>query len=244
MRSSRTALTRSQPGPSTIESVLLHFLAAPRREDDLGIAPREPPGSTMRSLRESGLSRKLREDRSAAGDGRRAPRPSGCPRSAARPILRRTLAGADGKRRRRRRGCDRGPRFQSIARARSASAGSRPAPPSIRIIWRISRDAALVERHDVRCRGGPARAPRSACRSENASTRSGFSASILSNFALMNADDLRLLPRLGRADGVARDADDAIALAQQVERLGRLLGQADDAARILVSIHLIGSWFI
>ena len=41
--------------------------------------------------------------------------------------------------------------------------------------------------------------------------------------------DLRLLPRLGRARGVARHADDPVPLAEQVERLGRLLRQADDA---------------
>ena len=41
---------------------------------------------------------------------------------------------------------------------------------------------------------------------------------------------LRLLARFRRAHGVARDADDAIALAEQVERFGRLFRQADDAA--------------
>ena len=42
---------------------------------------------------------------------------------------------------------------------------------------------------------------------------------------------LRLLPRLRRPHRVAGDADDAIALAEQVERLGGLFGEADDAAR-------------
>ena len=41
--------------------------------------------------------------------------------------------------------------------------------------------------------------------------------------------DLRLLPRFRRPHRVAGHADDAIALAEQVQRLGRLFGQADDA---------------
>ena len=41
----------------------------------------------------------------------------------------------------------------------------------------------------------------------------------------------RLGAHLGRSHGVARDADDAILLAQQVESLDRLLGQADQALR-------------
>jgi hypothetical protein len=44
--------------------------------------------------------------------------------------------------------------------------------------------------------------------------------------------DARLLaPRPWRPHGEARDADDAPVLRQEVERLGRLLGQADDAVR-------------
>ena len=72
----------------------------------------------------------------------------------------------------------------------------------------------------------------SACRSEKPSTRSGASASILSKRAWMNADTRGFWPRLGRPHRVAGDADDAVACAEQVERLGRLLGQADDAPRI------------
>ena len=43
-------------------------------------------------------------------------------------------------------------------------------------------------------------------------------------------DTARLLPRFGRPDRVAGDADDAIAFTEEVERLGGLFGQADDAA--------------
>jgi len=39
---------------------------------------------------------------------------------------------------------------------------------------------------------------------------------------------------LGGEKGVTRDADDAVLLAQQVEDLGGLFGQADDAARVEV----------
>ena len=38
-----------------------------------------------------------------------------------------------------------------------------------------------------------------------------------------------LLPRARRPHGVARDADDAPLLAEEVQRLGAFLGQADDA---------------
>jgi hypothetical protein len=40
-----------------------------------------------------------------------------------------------------------------------------------------------------------------------------------------------LPPCLGRADGIAADADDAVLLAEQVERLDGLLGETDDALR-------------
>jgi hypothetical protein len=48
---------------------------------------------------------------------------------------------------------------------------------------------------------------------------------------------LRLEPRFGRTHGVPGDADDALTLAEEVERLGRLFGQTDDARRI--SRHLV-----
>ena len=44
--------------------------------------------------------------------------------------------------------------------------------------------------------------------------------------------DLRFLAaRLRRPHGKAGNADDAVGLAQRVERFGRLLGEADDTAR-------------
>jgi hypothetical protein len=46
--------------------------------------------------------------------------------------------------------------------------------------------------------------------------------------------DARFAARLGRPDGIARHADHALALAEQVERLGRFFGEADDAARIAI----------
>ena len=70
----------------------------------------------------------------------------------------------------------------------------------------------------------------SACRSEKPSTRSGSSSRILSVLAERNAARPRFLAaRAGGPHGVARDADDAALLAQQVQSLGRLLGEADDA---------------
>ena len=55
--------------------------------------------------------------------------------------------------------------------------------------------------------------------------------------------DLGLRSRLRRTDRVARHADDAMALAEQVQRFGRLFGQADDA--IGISGHQVGSpWLV
>ena len=48
----------------------------------------------------------------------------------------------------------------------------------------------------------------------------------------MKADTRGFCPRLRRPHRVAGHADDPIALAEKIKRLGRLLGQADDALRI------------
>ena len=72
----------------------------------------------------------------------------------------------------------------------------------------------------------------SACRSENARTRSGFSASILSNRALMNADTLGFSAPPAAAPCSPR-CRRRVAFAEQIQRLGRLLGEADDAVRVL-----------
>ena len=71
----------------------------------------------------------------------------------------------------------------------------------------------------------------SACRSENARIRSGFERLDLFVARVQERRDLRLLARLRRTHGVAGDADDTIALAEQIERLGGLFGQADDSVR-------------
>src|SRR5215467_3576205 len=71
-----------------------------------------------------------------------------------------------------------------------------------------------------------------AWRSENVRTRSGCSARILSIFA-----DVKALTRgfsrraCGGAHDVARDTHDAVLLAEQVERLDGLFGEADNSAR-------------
>ena len=72
----------------------------------------------------------------------------------------------------------------------------------------------------------------SACRSENASTRSGRNASIFRDVGRGEGADARLVaPRLGRPHRVAGNADDAVLPAQEIERLDGFLGQADDPAR-------------
>src|SRR4030095_15018291 len=70
----------------------------------------------------------------------------------------------------------------------------------------------------------------------------------LANAVDLRADErrhLRLLaPRTRRPHREARDADDAPVLFEQIQCLGRLLREADDAARIVVGradIHTHGS---
>ena len=72
----------------------------------------------------------------------------------------------------------------------------------------------------------------SACRSEKASTRSGFEGFDLVGPRVQERRDARLAARFGWAHRVTRHADHAIALAEQVEDLGRFLGQAHDARRV------------
>ena len=52
---------------------------------------------------------------------------------------------------------------------------------------------------------------------------------------------LGLAPGLRRTHGVARDPDDAVPFAEQIQRLGGFLGEADDAMRILSSMVPLGS---
>jgi hypothetical protein len=72
----------------------------------------------------------------------------------------------------------------------------------------------------------------SACRSENVRTRSSFSARIFSIFA-----DVKALTRgfsrraCGGAHDVTGDADDAVLLAERVQRFDGLFSQADYSAR-------------
>ena len=49
--------------------------------------------------------------------------------------------------------------------------------------------------------------------------------------AEMKAETRLLLARLRRPHGIAGDADDAVLLAQKIERFGGFLGEADDARR-------------
>src|SRR3981189_82065 len=103
---------------------------------------------------------------------------------------------------------------------------------------------------------GNSSATMSACKSENARTRSGSSARILGISAEVKAltrgfsrracggGDTQpgtprdegaaprlLAPRLRRAHDIAGNSDDAVLLAEQVQGLDGLLGQTDDPAR-------------
>ena len=72
----------------------------------------------------------------------------------------------------------------------------------------------------------------SAWRSEKREDQIGLERLDLVEARVDERRDLRLLPRLRRPHGVAGDADDAIALAEQIQRLGRFFGEADDARRV------------
>ena len=102
----------------------------------------------------------------------------------------------------------------------------------MRIICRISATAALVERHD-RDAAPHELAPRIGLQIGEGEHQVRLQRVDLVELRVDERGDLRLLPRLGRSHGVARHADDAVALSEQVERLSRFLGQADDAGGVL-----------
>ena len=101
--------------------------------------------------------------------------------------------------------------------------------PSVRIIAKMPATSRWLNA----CTATPARissAAMSACRSENVSTRSGSSARIFGTSARDERRHPRLLPPHPlRPHRIARHADDAPLLAEQIQRLHRLFGQADDA---------------
>ena len=225
---SRTARIRSQP-VALDDRALLHRLPAPRRDDDLGILRQRPPpggrSGPSPATRGAAPGRSARRRRS-----RPARPPSRCRRSAARPIPRRTRADG-GAARAAPRGCRRA-RARAMRPASSAASCRPTSAPTIRIICRISatlRWLNVIDRvaaanqlgGDVRLQIGE-----------------GEDQVRLQRLDLVEArvDErrhLRLAPRLGRPHGVARDADDAVAFAEEIQRLGRFLGEADDAMRIL-----------
>jgi hypothetical protein len=72
----------------------------------------------------------------------------------------------------------------------------------------------------------------SACKSEKAKHEIGLQRNDLRNVRRDKPGSARLLlPRLRRPHRVAGDADDAVLLAEEVEGLGGLFGQTDDALR-------------
>ena len=81
----------------------------------------------------------------------------------------------------------------------------------------------------------------SACRSEKARTRSGVEGLDLVGPRVQERRDPRLAASFGWPHRVTRHADHAIALAEQVENLGRFLGQAHDARRVRHGAHCTGT---
>ena len=104
-------------------------------------------------------------------------------------------------------------------------------PPSMRIICRISAIFRWLKVTTV-CPRRIRLAAMSACRSEKARIRSGSQRLDLLDARGEERRDPRLQPRLRRPRRVPGHADDPIAGAEAIERLGRFLGQTDDALRV------------
>ncbi len=123
-------------------------------------------------------------------------------------------------------------RRAALPASRASASALRGAPtsaPSVRIIARMPATSRWLKACTATLRRISS-AAMSACRSEKVRTRSGSSARIFSKSARDEGGDARLLlahPR--RPHRIARDADDAALLAEKIERLDGLLGQADDA---------------
>ena len=143
-----------------------------------------PPGSTMRSFARP-APRKLRENRVGAGDLDQFLDPPDARDERLVPLFEERTQAPSGNRAA---ACRMLSRPASRRSASCSASGWHPtSPPSIRIIWRISAMLRWLNVTTAMPRLISS-AARSACRSENASTRSGSSATILSNFALMNAE--------------------------------------------------------
>ena len=123
-------------------------------------------------------------------------------------------------------------RARDPASASAVVRAARPARRRMRIIWRISATLRWLKVYD-----GIAAADQLArdvgLQIGERQHQVGLQRLDLVEPRVDERRDLRLLPRLRRTHGIAGHADDAIALTEQVERLGRLLGQADDAGWVV-----------
>ena len=220
---------RRIPARPRLNGRLLHLLAAPRREDDLRIAPRDLgriddaiPGRGRPSRAPGRAARRRRS--STSSSTQRMPEISGSSHSSKNTRRRcgnRDADSADAIE----------IRFQRDRRAARLPAGSRRARRASRIICRISATLRWLNvttfmprrtssRDEIRLQIGERQHEVRLQRLD------------LVELRVDERRHLRLEPRLGRTDGVAGDADDAITLAEEVERLGRFFGQTDDARRI------------
>ena len=120
-----------------------------------------------------------------------------------------------------------GPRSDTASA--SAFSAAPTSAPSVRIMSRMPATSRWLKAWTAMLRRISS-AAMSACRSEKVSTRSGFERDDLLEVGRNERRDARLLaPHLRRPHRVARHADNAMLLAEEIQRLDGFFGQADDA---------------
>jgi hypothetical protein len=230
IRSSRTALTVSHPARPTIVAFFIFFphhdaktTSGSRRATSAGSTMRSHARPAPASSGKIGAPPAI----STSSSTHRMPEISGSSHSSKKTRSRRGTPPP-------RRGCD------QIRLSRRRAAPPHPAAneaPEHPDHLEDLRDAALVERHDRDAAlHEPAEIGLQIGKGEHQVRPQRFD---LVEPRVDECRDFRLLARLGRAHRVAGDADDPIALAEQVQRLRRLLGEAHNPRRIQAHAALI-----
>src|SRR5471030_55347 len=226
------------PARPRLNRRLPHFLAAPRREDHLRIAARDLRRIDDAIPGEAGVL-ELGEDRRPAGDRDELFHPSNAGDQRRVPLLEEH---AWPRRKPRRRFPD---ALQPLRQLPGELLGfllTADQPAEHRDHLQDLVDAALIEHDHVQAAADELGDEiRLQIREREHEVR--FQRFDLVELRVDERRHFRLEPRLRRTHRVAGDADDTIALAEQVERLGRLLGQAHDPARVL-DVHLNTSGWI
>ena len=217
----------ARPAPDGVD---VDGLAAPRRQDDLGVAPGDLLGGDD-ALR--------RRRRGPAARGRRR----GLPRSRRSPDTQRMPAisgsGHSSKKTRGRSGHTLENSLTWAISSRMSSTmsrarASRPStPPTMSTVWKIVVDGPLVGAEHRHARPDELRADVGLEVGEGEDQVRRQSPRIRSARNVVNAADLRLVARLGRAPGRSGHADHPVPRPEGVADLHVLRAEADDASREL-----------